>query len=161
MRRTYLRLFVCTLSLGHLAGACGDSGGTDTDGEDTGSTSGETTEGDSSPPGTTDDPSTTAASGSSGGSSSNGDDGSGSGTADTGATSTADGTDSGGATTCAELGVDDCDAANACVWVGNPNNGSCLDAGPEACPELMAMQACTQHPDCTWDNQAMTCSPSA
>ncbi len=157
-----LRSILLALALAPIAIGCGDAGGDDGDDSgaeteaatgSTGSADTNTTPGETSdPPSTTGESATTDASGDTTGGSATDD-----GATDTGAATDDGATDTGSMGACAELAMEDCDADEACVWVGNPNAGTCYPAGAEACAEIMQMQACQQHPDCEWSNQEGTC----
>jgi hypothetical protein len=54
----------------------------------------------------------------------------------------------------------DCESTENCGWVGNPNNGMCVDADPADCDGLDNMQACNANPACAWSNQGQACAPA-
>jgi hypothetical protein len=78
---------------------------------------------------------------------------------DTGtATDTDTDTDTGGADACADLDMATCETTDGCLWVGNMQNGECVNSDPLQCDGL-EMMACNLNPICEWDNMAGTCGP--
>ena len=158
-----LRSALFILVLAPVAIGCGDAGGDDGDdsGGETDNATGSTGSADTNttPGQTTDPPSTTgeSATGEASGDTTGGGATDSGGATDTGAATGDGATDTGSMGACADAAMMDCEADEACVWVGNPNSGACYPAGPEACPDIMEMQPCQQHPDCEWSNQEGTC----
>ncbi len=134
---------------------CGDDGGGggSDDSSTTGSGSGEDTT--TMPP----DP-TTGPSESSGGNDTTGpSEDSSTGTPGEGSSGSGDSGSTGNPGECgAQMDVKACEATDGCVWVGNAQNGECLSADPEICPDL-EMQQCQQHPACAWNNMDGMCAP--
>ena len=156
---TLCMIAVVSLSLAACGDDADDGGSNDTESSSSGDSSGA--------PATT-MPATTMAmdgSSSSGGADTSSDGGSGgSGSGDTSVDSgtgpmpgSESGSGTGAAGACGELDMKACDMDEACLWVGNPNNGMCIGAGERACELIEMEQVCTANPVCVWDKDAMTC----
>jgi hypothetical protein len=67
----------------------------------------------------------------------------------------------GGIFDCAEAtDQETCEQMDGCAWLGGEGQGVCAPTGSDQCGQIMQEPICIGAPQCTWDEETMSCGPA-